>query len=67
MSQAYIGSPRADFPVPTAWINVYAQLVELDPFGDINKYPAGVGAETHLIQRQKMISTNLPRLLMMVV
>ena len=46
--------------------SVYARLVELAPFGDINKYPAGVGAETHLIQRQKMISTNLPRLLMVV-
>ena len=33
---AGLGSPRADFPVATAWISVYAQLVELDPFCDIN-------------------------------
>ena len=46
---------------------VYAQLVELDPFGDTNEYPAKVGPETHLIWGQKIMSPNSPRLMVMVV
>ena len=37
------------------------------PFGDINKYPARVRQENHFSWGHKLISTNLPRMMVMVV